>query len=93
VTINPAILKELMIYPSQKSVPFHSLLPQNLLNLTNFSLNFTGDLFTGAFLFQLRIITYFPGYLLDLTLYFVKRTFRLVLTARFHGVFLFIVLL
>jgi hypothetical protein len=32
------------------------LLPQNLLDLTDLFLNFTGYLFTGAFSFQLWII-------------------------------------
>jgi hypothetical protein len=63
-----------------------SLRPQNLFDLTDLSLNFAGYLFTGAFGFQLRIIAEFPGDLLDFTLHFVKRSFRLVPNARFHDV-------
>ena len=55
-----------------------SLLPQNLLDLTDLFLNFAGYLFTGAFGFQLWIIAQFPGDLLDLTLNLVKRALCLV---------------
>ena len=40
--------------------------------------------FVFAFDFQFALPAEFPGGLLDLTLYFVKRTFRLVLRAGFH---------
>jgi hypothetical protein len=60
-----------------------SLLPQNLPDLPDLSLNFAGYLFTGAFGFQLRIIAEFPGDLLDLTLHFVKRSFALSLMLDF----------
>jgi hypothetical protein len=43
-----------------------------------------GYLFNGTFRFQLWIVAYFPGNLLDLTLHFVKLTFCFVLIARFH---------
>jgi len=43
-----------------KDTPVHdtplSLLPQNLLDLTDLFLNFAGYLLTGVFSFQLRII-------------------------------------
>jgi hypothetical protein len=54
--------------------------------LADLFLNFAGYLFTGAFGFQLRIIAEFPGDLFDLTLHLVKRAFRLVLRAGFHGI-------
>jgi hypothetical protein len=63
--------------------PF-SLLPQNLLDLTDLFLNFAGYLFIGTFSFQLWIIAEFPGDLLELTLYFVKLALRLVLRAGFQ---------
>jgi hypothetical protein len=65
-----------------------SLLPQNLLDLTDLSLNFAGYLFTSTFSFQLWIIAEFPGDLLDLTLHFVKLSFLLVPNARFHDILL-----
>ena len=65
-----------------------SLLPQNLLDLTDLFLNFAGYPFTSAFGLQLWIISQFPGDLLNLALHFVKRAFRLVPDARFHGVLL-----
>ena len=43
-----------------------SLLPQNLLDLTDLFLKFAGYLFIGTFGFQLRIIAEFPGDLLTL---------------------------
>jgi hypothetical protein len=70
-------------FPPETSL---SLLPQNLLDLADLSLNFAGDLFTGTFRFQLWVIAQFPGDLLYLALQFVKRAFRLVLRAGFHGV-------
>jgi hypothetical protein len=70
----------------QHFYPPFSLLPKDLLDLTDLFLNFAGCLFTGAFGFQLWIIAQITDNLLDLTLYFVKRTFRLVLRTGFHGV-------
>jgi hypothetical protein len=65
-----------------KDAPVHDtplkLLSKNLLDLTDFLLNLAGYLFSGAFSFQLWIIAYFPGSLLDFTLHLVKLTFRLV---------------
>ena len=60
------------------------LLSHDLLNLANLVLNCTGYFFVFAFDFQFALPAEFPGGLLDLTLYFVKRTFRLVLRAGFH---------
>jgi len=65
-----------------------SLLPQNLLDLTDFFLNIAGDLFDFSFGPQLGIIGNFPGHLPDLTFQFVKLSFRLVPGARFHGILL-----
>jgi len=65
-----------------------SLLPENLLYLADLFLNLAGDPFNGAFSLQFWIIAQFPGDLLDLTLHFVKRSFYLVLDARFHGILL-----
>ena len=48
-----------------------SLLPQDLLDLSDLFLHFTGYLFLGTFSFQIRIIGDFPGHFLDLTLCFV----------------------
>lgn len=62
-----------------------TLLPHNLLDLTDLFLDFAGQLFAGTFGFQLRIIAEFPGDLLNLAFRLVKRSFRLVLHARFHG--------
>jgi len=63
-----------------------SLLPQELLGLTDLFLHFAGYLFGFAFGLQLGIVGDFPGDLLGLTLCFVKRSFRLVPHARFHGI-------
>ena len=63
-----------------------SLLPQDILDLADFFLNFAGSLFVFAFGFQLGILADFPGYLLDLALHFVKLAFCLVLCAGFHGI-------
>ena len=63
-----------------------SLLPEYLLDLADLFLNFAGDLFTGAFRFQLRIICDFPGDLLGLPLQFVNRAYRPVLRTGFHGI-------
>src|SRR6185369_7225770 len=63
-----------------------SLLSQDLLHLTDFLLNFAGNLFNGTFGFQLRIIAQHSGDLLDRTLDFVKRSFRLVPCTRFHDI-------
>jgi len=62
------------------------LLPQDLLYLTDLFLHFAGYFFGFAFGLQLGIIGHFPGDLLDLTLHFVKRSFRLVPNTRFHGI-------
>jgi hypothetical protein len=61
------------------------LLPQNLLDLSDLSLNLAGYLFTGTFTFQLRIIAEFTGDLLDGSLHFVKLAFGLVFRTGFHG--------
>jgi hypothetical protein len=57
-------------HPGAKDTPVHdtplSLLPQDLLDLTDLFLHFAGYLFTGTFSFQLWIIAQFPGDLLDL---------------------------
>jgi hypothetical protein len=66
--------------------PLSVLPPQNLLDLTDLFLHFAGYLFGFAFGLQLGTIGDFPGDLLDLTLHFVKRSFRLVPNARFHGI-------
>ena len=63
-----------------------SLLPQELLGLTDLFLHFAGYLFGFAFGLQLGIVGDFPGDLLGLALCFVKRSFRLVPHARFHGI-------
>jgi hypothetical protein len=52
------------------------LLPQDLLNLTDLVLHFAGYLFGIALSLQIGIIGYFSGDFLDLTLCFVKGTFR-----------------
>jgi len=65
--------------------PF-SLLPQNLLDLTDLFLNFAGSLFVLTFGFHLGIHTEFPGDLFELTPRFVIIAFRLVLRAGFHGI-------
>jgi hypothetical protein len=64
------------------------LLTQDLLNLADLFLHFTGYLFDFAFGCQLGIIAELPGYLFDLTLYFVKLAFCLVPCAGFHGILL-----
>ena len=51
-----------------------SLLPQNLLYLSDLFLNIAGYLFTGTFSFQLRISAQLPGDMLDLSLHFVKHS-------------------
>jgi len=66
--------------------PPHSLLPEDLLDLTDLFLQFAGCLFVFSLRFQLGIHAEFSGDLLQLTLYFVKRAFRLVLRAGFHGI-------
>ena len=58
-----------------------SLLSPNLLDLTDLFLYLTSELFTNAFSFQLRIIDEYTCDLLDLPLYFVIRSFRLVSNA------------
>ena len=63
-----------------------SLLPQNLLDLTDLFLHFAGYLFGFAFGLQLGIIGDFPGHFLGLTLCFVKSALRLVPNARFRGI-------
>jgi hypothetical protein len=52
-----------------------SLLPHNLLDLTDLCLDFAGYLFSGTFSFQLWIIAQFPGDLLDLALHYMPLTF------------------
>jgi hypothetical protein len=63
-----------------------SLLPQELLDLTDLALHFAGYLFGFAFGLQLGIIGDFPGHFLGFTLCFVKGSFRLVPNARFHSI-------
>ena len=66
-------------------MPVGSSISQSPFDLTDPFLNFSGDLFIGAFGFQLWIIAYSPGDLLEPALYFVKLAFHLVLRAGFHG--------
>ena len=63
-----------------------SLLPEDLLDLTDLFLHFAGNLFDFAFGLQLGIISDFPGRLPDLTLCFVKRAFHFVIRAGFHDI-------
>ena len=73
-----------------KGPPAHdkplSLLPYDLFDLTDLFLNFPAYILVFSFGFQPGIHAEFSGDLLDLPLYFVKHTFRLVLRAGFHGV-------
>ena len=62
------------------------LFPYYLLYLADLFLNFAGYFFDFAFGFQLGIFAEFPGDFPELTLYFVKRAFCLVLRAGFHGI-------
>jgi hypothetical protein len=61
-----------------------SLLPQDLLDLTNLFLYFSGYLFGFAFGLQLGIIGDFPGHLFNLTLCLVQGTFHFVIHTGFH---------
>jgi hypothetical protein len=58
-----------------------ALLSQNLLDLADLFLNFTGYLFVFSFGFQIGIHADLSGDLFDLALYLVKLAFHLVLRA------------
>jgi hypothetical protein len=63
-----------------------SLLPQDLLDLTDLLLHFAGYLFGFTFGLQRGVIGDFPGHFIGLTLCFVEGTFRFVLSAGFHDI-------
>lgn len=63
---------------SSRSVLVSLLLAENLLNLTDFPLNFSGDLFNGPFDLQFWIIGQFSGNLFGLAFNFVKCPFCLI---------------
>ncbi len=62
------------------------LLPQDILNLADLFLYFAGYFFVFAFGFQFGFHAELPGDLPELTLYFVKLAFRLVLHAGFQAI-------
>jgi hypothetical protein len=64
------------------------LFPENLADLPDLVLDFTGNLFTGTFSFKLGVISEFAGDFLGSTLYFVKLALNLVFRAVFHGILL-----
>jgi hypothetical protein len=64
------------------------LLAPELVELADLFLDFAGNFFTGAFGFQFGIVAYDSGNLFNLALHLVQRTFKLVLSAGFHGVLL-----
>ena len=63
-----------------------SLLPQDLLDLTDLLLQFAGYLFGFTFGLQGGVIGDFPGHFLGLTLCFVKGAIRFVLRAGLHDI-------
>ena len=67
-------------------LPLTVLLPEDLLDLTDFFLHFSGYFFGFAFGFQFGIVGNFPGHFPGLTLCFVKGALHVVLHARFHGI-------
>jgi len=81
----PGLLLTWIQVPAFSSV-IAALFPRDLLDLADLLLYLAGPLFVLAGTFQFSIQAGFTSDFLDPAFYFVKRAFRLVLGARFHGI-------